>query len=122
MNTLRFIIADNNINNNGNNNMLHLIPVVTVLPLTISIIVKLFYSTIKNTITKIKPETICAALIALAIVYLFNMILEDVGNRLDNTFNKLKAEIKEKDEIIAKLLQQNHQQQEDKQQKPKQIQ
>ena len=100
MNTLGFIIADNNINNNGNN-MLHLIPVIT-LPLTISIIVKAFYSSIQ---IAIKPETICATLVAIAIVYLFNMILEEVGNRLDNTFNKLKAEIKEKDELIAKLLQ-----------------
>jgi len=81
--------------------MLHLIPVIT-LPLTISIIVKAFYSSIQ---IAIKPETICAALVAIAIVYLFNMILEEVGNRLDNTFNKLKAEIKEKDELIAKLLQ-----------------
>ena len=130
MNTLGFIIADNNINNNDNNinnndnNMLHLIPVVTI-PLTIYTIVKAFYSTIKNIITTavkaIKPETICAALVALAIVYLFNMILEEVGNRLDRTFNKLKAEIKEKDEIIAKLLQK--QKQEEKQQQDlKQIQ
>ena len=122
MNTLGFIIADNNNNNinnhnmnnhNMNNNMLELIPVVTI-PLTIYTIIKVFYSTIKNTITTtaataiksipLKPETICAALIAIAIVYLFNMILEDVGNRLDHKFNKLKAEIKEKDEIIAKLL------------------
>ena len=105
MNTLGFIIADNNINNR--NNMLDLIPVVTI-PLTIYTIIKLFYSTITTAaataIKAIKPETICAALVALAIVYLFNMILEDVGNRLDQKFNKLKAEIKEKDEIIAKLL------------------
>jgi hypothetical protein len=109
MNTLRFIIADNNINNNGNNNMLHLIPVVTVLPLTISMIIKTFYAiTIKlKEAIPFKAETICAALIAIAIVYLFNMILEEVGNRLDNTFNKLKTEIKEKDELIAKLLQQS---------------
>ncbi len=113
MNTLRFIIADNNINNN---NMLCLIPVVTVLPLTIAMIIKSIYSTIQTVLKSIKPETICAALIALAIVYLFNMILEEVGNRLDNTFNKLKTEIKEKDEIIAKLLQQQQQEQ------PKQIQ
>jgi hypothetical protein len=117
MNTLGFIIADNNINN-GNNNMLHLIPVLTI-PLTVSILFKAFYSIIQTSaetaIKAIKPETICAALIALAIVYLFNMILEEVGNRLDNTFNKLKAEIKEKDELIAKLLQQQETQEDPKQ-------
>ncbi len=114
MNTLRFIIADNN--NNGNNNMLHLIPVVTI-PLTISILVNTFYKNTTTIIrtaaeaitkTQFKAETICAALVAIAIVYLFNMILEEVGNRLDNTFNKLKTEIREKDELIAKLLQQQN--------------
>jgi hypothetical protein len=48
------------------------------------------------------------------------MILEEVGNRLDNTFNKLKAEIKEKDELIAKLLQQNHKQEEKQEEDQKQ--
>ena len=108
MNTLGFIIADNNINNR--NNMLDLIPVVTI-PLTVYVILKTFYSSIQTAAAKaataIKPETVCAALVAIAIVYLFNMILEEVGNRLDNTFNKLKTEIKEKDELIAKLLRQS---------------
>jgi hypothetical protein len=125
MNTLGFIIADNNINNNINNrnNMLDLIPVVTI-PLTVYVILKAFYSSIQiaaaTAAIPIKPETICAALIAIAIVYLFNMILEEVGNRLDNTFNKLKAEIKEKDELIAKLLQQNHKQEEKQEEDQKQ--
>ena len=85
MNTIRFIVDDNNINNNGNN-MLDLIPVVTI-PLTIYVMLKAFYSSITTaaaiTIKAIKPETICSALVAIAIVYLFNMILEDVGNKLD---------------------------------------
>jgi hypothetical protein len=125
MNTLGFIIADNNNNINNRNNMLDLIPVVTI-PLTVYVILKAFYSSIQiaaATAIKaipIKAETICAALIAIAIVYLFNMILEEVGNRLDNTFNKLKAEIKEKDEIIAKLLQKKEEDQK-QEEDPKQI-
>ena len=116
MNTL-FQINNNNENEiNNNNEMIELIPILT-LPFVASSVFQTIFNflfLIQRTIAHIFIQCfnlnkemlmhLIAALIAAEIVYIFTLVMEQGFNKVEQGIIKLKEEVKEKDKIIKSLL------------------
>jgi hypothetical protein len=94
------------VNNNGNGN-LQLIPILTF-PIVATFVIQLLVTGLTIVYNCINQEilvNIVTALIAAEIVCIITLILEHAFNKVDRLITSLKEEIKEKDEIIKRLLQ-----------------
>jgi hypothetical protein len=102
---------------NNNNEMIELIPILT-LPFVASSVFQTIFNflfLIQRTIAHIFIQCfnlnkemlmhLIAALIAAEIVYIFTLVMEQGFNKVEQGIIKLKEEVKEKDKIIAHLLQ-----------------
>ena len=108
MNTLFLNVNNNNGNGNGN---LQLIPILTfpiVAAFVIQTVIQLLVTGLTIVYYYINQEilvNIVSALIAAEIVCIITLILEHYFYKVDRLITHLKDEIKEKDEIIKRLLQ-----------------
>jgi len=94
------------LNGNGNGN-LQLIPILTF-PIVATFVIQLLVTGLTIVYNCINQEilvNIVTALIAAEIVCIITLILEHAFNKVDRLITSLKEEIKEKDEIIKRLLQ-----------------
>jgi hypothetical protein len=112
MNTLFLNANNNNGNGNGNGNgNLQLIPILTfpiVAAFVIQTVIQLLVTGLTIVYYYINQEilvNIVSALIAAEIVCIITLILEHYFYKVDRLITHLKDEIKEKDEIIKRLLQ-----------------
>jgi hypothetical protein len=113
MNTLFLNVNNNNGNGNGN---LQLIPILTF-PIVAAFVIQLLVTGLTIVYYYINQEilvNIVSALIAAEIVCIITLILEHYFYKVDRLITHLKDEIKEKDEIIKRLLQKDVNDEDDK--------